>query len=154
MYNNVNLNISIVCSFFVDFHLNDSFILKNFNTQNNSFFPFYVKLVFNSFLYEYWMCIYTYICIHIHTYISHARPHIHAYVSRNCHTYIYVSTYMHARARIYSRRFNVSILMIYYNNSNNNRYRYGGGNDDYKTLTTKIIKLSSFFYFFFSYNII
>lgn len=59
---------------------------------------------------------------------------------------------MHARARAYSRRFNVSILMIYYNNSNNNRY--GGGNDDYKTLTTKIIKLPSFFYFCFLYNII
>lgn len=130
----------------MDFHLNDSFILKNFNTQNNSFFSFYVKLVvFNSFMNI--TCANIYICIHVHTYISHARPHIHAYVSRNCHTYIYVSTYMHARARAYSRRFNVSILMIHYNNSNNNRY--GGGNDDYKTLTTKIIKLPSFLYFFF-----
>lgn len=137
--------------FFVDFHLNDSFILKNFNTQNNFFFPFYVKLVvFNSFMN---ICVYIYIYVYtyIHTYISHARPHIHAYVSRNCHTYIYVSTYIYARTHAYSHRFSVSILMIYYNNSNNNRY--GGGNDDYKTLTTKIIKLPSFFYLF-SYNII
>lgn len=89
---------------------------------------------------------------YIHTYIHIARAPIHTCIRvANCHTYIYVSTYIYARAHAYSHRFSVSILMIYYNNSNNNRY--GGGNDDYKTLTTKIIKLPSFFYLF-SYNII
>jgi len=56
---------------------------------------------------------YIYIYMYTRTYISHTRPHIHAYMSRNCHTYIYVSTYIYARAHVYSRRFRVSILMIY-----------------------------------------
>jgi len=151
VYNNVNLNISIVCSFFfVDFHLNDSFILKNFNTQNNFFFPFYVKLVvFNSFMN---ICVYIYIYMYtrtyIHTYISRAHTYMHT--CREIVTHTYMSRHIYMREHM-PHRFNVSILMIYYNNSNNNRY--GGGNDDYKTLTTKIIKLPSFFYLFL-YNII
>jgi len=80
--------------FFVDFHLNDSFILKNFNTQNNFFFPFYVKLVvFNSFMN---ICVYIYIYMYTRTYIHTYRAPTHTCirVAKLSHIHICLDIYI------------------------------------------------------------